>query len=81
MPENIIANIVAGTYSDWFFNVFMTQVALAIKNNLALLIIITGYGVKFSKLTKNTWDDRAANWVYSKLTRRKENGGVIPKKP
>lgn len=73
--------IISGYYSDWFFNVFMTNVTLALKNNLALLMVVTFYLVKFSKLTKNTWDDKIANWLRNKVTGNKENGGVVPRKP
>lgn len=66
----ILENIIAGVYSDWFFNVFMTKATLAIKNNLALLLFISFYFVKFSRWTKNKWDDRASNWLMQKLTRK-----------
>ena len=81
MPElTFIDLLIQGYYSDWFFNVFMTNLTLAMKNNLSLLMVISYYFVKFSKLTKNTWDDKLAEWFRNKLI-KKENGGVTPKKP
>ena len=59
-------------YSDWFFDVFITKFTLAIKNNLALLLLIAISWQKLSAMTKNTWDDRASNWLIQKLTGKKE---------
>ena len=78
--KTILDLIIAGYYSDWFFNVFMTNVALAVKNNLSLLIVFSYYFLKFSKLTKIKWDDKLALWFRNKLV-KKENGGVIPRNP
>jgi len=64
----IIAAIIAGTYSEWVFNVLMVNLALALKNNLALLLMFAMYWQKISKVTKNPWDDKASNWLVRVLT-------------
>lgn len=79
--EELLALIISGHYSDWFFNVLMTNITLAIKNNLSLLLIISFYFAKFANATKNTWDNKISDWIRNKLTGVKENGGVIPMKP
>ena len=81
IEPDVLSLLISGHYSDWFFNVFMTNIALAMKNNLALLLFFSYYFVKFSRLTKNQWDDKLADWFRNKLIRKKENGGVIPIKP
>jgi len=78
---DVLSLIISGHYSDWFFNVFMTNITLAMKNNLALLLVVSYYFVKFSKLTKNQWDDNLAEWFRNKLIGKNENGVVVPNKP
>lgn len=63
--------VIQGYYSDWFFDVLLTQLTLAIKNNLALLLVVAYKWQDVSKLTKSKWDDRASNWLVQKLTRKK----------
>ena len=83
MTNNVLDLIISGYYSDWFFNVFMTNVTLAVKNNLAILIVFSYCFYKFSKWTKWKWDDTLSLWLRNKITKqnKKDNGGVAPIKP
>lgn len=67
--KTVLELIIIGYYSDWFFDVFLTQITLAVKNNLAILIFVALKWKSFSSFTKNKWDDRASNWLVQKLTR------------
>jgi hypothetical protein len=64
----LVPNIINGAYSDWVFNVFLTKVTLAVKNNLALLLLIAVSWKKVANLTKTQWDDKVAGWLVGKLT-------------
>lgn len=68
MENGFLNLLINGYYSDWFLNIFMTNVALAVKNNLALLLLLVGTWAKFSDYTKNKWDNKASNWLMQKLT-------------
>lgn len=72
MEEKFLDLLIQGYYSDWFFNVFLTNLALGVKNNLALLLLLAGSWVKISQLTKAKWDDKASKWLMRRLTRIKE---------
>lgn len=67
--ETILAKIVAGAYSDWVFTVLVPMAGKAVVNNLALLLLMAMYFQKFSKLTKNTYDDYIADKFMSFLTK------------
>ena len=76
--KTVLDMLILGYYSDWFFDVLLTQITLAVKNNLALLLVIAYKWQDLSKLTKNKWDDRASNWLVQKLTRKKGNKDEKP---
>jgi len=67
--DEILTAIIIGQYSDWFFDVFMTNSVKAILNNFALLWIIAKLFQKGSKLTKNKYDDWVAGKMISFLSR------------
>lgn len=72
--------IAQGYYSDLFFNKWTPYIGVALRNNLALLLLIAIGWHKFSKFTKGKWDDKASNWLVNFLTRKK-SGGAGPNKP
>ena len=69
VDTTVIESIISGQYSDWFLDVFMTNVSLAIKNNLAILVILSYIFVRFARWTKWKWDDTLALWLRKKLAR------------
>jgi len=69
--NEIIINVVAGNYSDWFFDVFMAQVVKAIRNNFELLVICSYLFAKFTDMTSNKWDDSWSNSFDNFLNRFK----------
>jgi len=77
MEFNFLDKIISGFYSNWFFDVFMANIAVTIKNNLPILMIFSYYFLKISKLTNNTWDDKAAEWLHTKVNKAKDNGGRV----
>ena len=66
--SDMLKLIISGHYSDWFFNVFLTNIGLTIKNNIAVLLLFAGIWVKISKLTETKVVDKASNWLMKKLT-------------
>lgn len=74
MPDNFLTLLIQGHYSDWVFNVFLTNITLGVKNNLALLLLLVGTWVKFSRFTDTKVDDKASNWLMRKLTGFKKEG-------
>ena len=68
MEKEILPLLINGHYTDWFFNVFITNFTLAIKNNLSLLLLFAITWSKIAKKTKNTWDDRLSGWLVNTLT-------------
>jgi len=65
--EELINLIISGHYSDWFFDTFLTQFTIAIKNNLAFLLLFAMVFKKLSKLTTNNLDDKIIDWIIVKL--------------
>lgn len=63
----IINLIISGYYSDFFFNIFVTQFMICIQNNFALLMLFAVTAVKMSKLTNNLFDDKIANYILNFL--------------
>ena len=47
----------------------MVDVTLAMKNNLALLLVISWLFLKFARWTKWKWDDALAVWFRNKITK------------
>ncbi|RLB87322.1 MAG: hypothetical protein DRH26_15865 [Deltaproteobacteria bacterium] len=72
MPDNFLPLLIQGYYSDWVFNVLLTNLSLGVKNNLALLLLLAGIWVKISKYTTTKADDEASSWLMQRLTRMKE---------
>jgi len=60
--------IASGYYTDLFFDKWTPFIGQAIKNNISLLLLFAITWQKVSKMTKNTWDDRASNWLFNKLS-------------
>ena len=69
MEDSFLTLLISGHYSDWFLNVFMTNITLAIKNNLAVLLVFAFYFHKYSVMTKNKYDDKISAWIDKKLGR------------
>lgn len=72
--ETIIQNIILGVYSDWFFQEFLAKVWTALMSNFALLWLIAISFQKFSKKTKNTWDNYLADKFVNFLEKFKGKG-------
>lgn len=68
---NFIDLITNGYFNDWFFDVFLTEISLAIKNNAALLLILLISFQKIAEITENKLDDKISSWLMKKFTQIK----------
>ncbi len=72
MTYNFLPLLIHCYYSYWVFNFLLTNLALGVKNNFALLLLLAGIWVKISKYTTTKADDKASSWLMQRLTRMKE---------
>lgn len=70
--QPILDNIMNGVYSDWVFNVLFTKVAIALRNNLDLLLLLALTWQKLAKYTEAKWDDKLTTKIVNFLTRKKK---------
>ena len=72
----LLEGLIDGSFSTWFFSVFLGNISLIFIRNFALIYGAAQAFVWFSGFTDNTKDDKISAWLLKKIESYRPNSIV-----